>query len=657
MITFLLKKNNKINIDYYISNEGSDSNDGTINNPFATIDKLKTVLVSDKTVAFRCGDVFYGYLYLLNLENITVTSYGVGSNPKIRNAKIYNNFVQNGNIYSIHDESFPSFISETFTINKILKDEEVCKIGRYPKEGWWTQSGGDGGIGHMVDNSHPYDDGYWDACQIVMYPNAWSFERKAINTYINNSFNFYTVSQNYTQKPYFIQNHVNCLSVNNEFAYNCHDKTVYLYSDIAPTSIVVPIVVGNGSNTYSTNNGNTIEIENCNNITIENINFDISTRNHIFLRSTKNIIIKNNKFSNTGLDGIFGYNNHDANIEIYNNIIEDIDNTAIFLDYNSYINIYNNTINRVSIEIGMGWDNGFGITENGCHHSNIYYNNIDTSERAISLGGCGEVNVHHNYINNFGTNTSDVGGIYLGGCSQYNNLNSGYNNIFWKCYINNNIILNGQLNHWTSSIYIDDGNEDHELIGNYTYNASFGLHIKGKRHTVLNNMFIINVTGVSAILLDYYQQSDPFQNNNLVNNTSIIESDTSHSIRSNYTTTNYTCTGNTLSNKYYYPFGNQTYSYFAILNGYSDLAGWKNDDSRIDMNRDLEQIITPSLWTNSIKPKENYLYPIINPTKNIITINSFDLPYVDYIDLLGIDFGTSRIIQPYSSLVLVRKEN
>ncbi|WP_430811946.1 MULTISPECIES: hypothetical protein [unclassified Carboxylicivirga] len=75
--------------DYYISSsEGDDANDGTIDAPFQSLERISQApLKPGNTVNFKCGDRFDGH-FVVNgsgtLENpITITSYGEGNKPII----------------------------------------------------------------------------------------------------------------------------------------------------------------------------------------------------------------------------------------------------------------------------------------------------------------------------------------------------------------------------------------------------------------------------------------------------------------------------------------------------------------------------------------------------------------------------------------------
>ncbi|NIJ44722.1 hypothetical protein FHR24_001161 [Wenyingzhuangia heitensis] len=73
---------------FYISNSGNDENDGTIDQPWNSLDKLSnTLLIPGDTVFFKKGDRFNGH-YVVNgsgdvSKPIVITSYSTGNQPII----------------------------------------------------------------------------------------------------------------------------------------------------------------------------------------------------------------------------------------------------------------------------------------------------------------------------------------------------------------------------------------------------------------------------------------------------------------------------------------------------------------------------------------------------------------------------------------------
>ncbi len=84
--------------NYYVSNTGSDSNDGkSINTPWATLNKVNSsqgIIKSGDVISFKRNNTFYGNIMLPTINSaavpITVTAYGEGKRPVISAYKIGN---------------------------------------------------------------------------------------------------------------------------------------------------------------------------------------------------------------------------------------------------------------------------------------------------------------------------------------------------------------------------------------------------------------------------------------------------------------------------------------------------------------------------------------------------------------------------------------
>jgi hypothetical protein len=87
----------------------------------------------------------------------------------------------------------------------------------------------------------------------------------------------------------------------------------------------------------------------------------------------------------------------------------------------------------------------------------------------------------------------------------------------------------------------------------------------------------------------------------------------------------------------------------------SDNVEW--DGIAFNLTKSNETLLTPSLLTNSSKPKADYVKILTNPSKNSLVVNSASLPFTDYLLLNGEPFRDSQTILSYQALVLVRKEN
>jgi parallel beta-helix repeat protein len=663
MLSFFLNSVD-INIiaDYYVSNTGDDNNSGSIDSPFKSIDKVNSIISSNKTIAFKRGGIYYGSIAKTNLTNIKLVAYGKGPKPILRGAKVVTSGItQNGNIYSYTDNSLPT------EINNIYANGALQVIGIYQPGTYYNFPTS---VAHniLIDTSLSQSDNYWNGCEVVYGANPWANIRIRVNSYLGKEFSFNTTPyyQATTSGRYFIQNHVGCLTANGQYAYNSSTKTVYVYSTVPITELIIPSVTDLFNIDYSDY------------INIDNLNFDICGKNQLFILRTPNLSITNCIFNNSGANAIRLYTCKSSNntINIDNNIINNTQMCGIYTELTSNISITNNTIDKCSYIIGTevsainGEKAGCGIYHGENENSLIKYNTIsNTSTVGISIAFAGNTTIEKNYVHKYGLRNNDLGAIYIA----YNNAY--YTNLVGisrhDVYINNNIInesKNGDsVSFYTSTvnnvvgIYIDDYCDGVTVSGNYIEGAYSGIEVKETNHDIFNNTIILSAGGISRFNSQYgiwgQDYGGTVYDYCMVNNNLLIINDlVSVSL---ILATSISGTHNIFkNNKYYIPFNNQTGNYWNVAGTSYNFYGWTvTDQTRINWDRSGELEISPSIWSNSVKPKTNYLYPIINPTKNIIIITSNDLPYSDYIDLTGIDFGISRTINPYESLILVRKEN
>ncbi|PGN53939.1 hypothetical protein CN978_30010 [Priestia megaterium] len=125
---------------YYVSNTGSDTNNGlTQSTSWATLSKVNSYSASFKsgdTIYFKCNDTFYGQLVLPAGKDITVTSYGQGSKPKISGYKniLGTSWVQHSsNVYKVdltNTSMFTGNIYFTDTNVGFLNIDGVIKGGK-----------------------------------------------------------------------------------------------------------------------------------------------------------------------------------------------------------------------------------------------------------------------------------------------------------------------------------------------------------------------------------------------------------------------------------------------------------------------------------------------------------------------------------------------
>lgn len=642
---------NKQECSIYVSSSiGNDNNNGTSKlTPLKTLNKAISIVKNGQTIGIKANDTIYESISIVNKNNLILRKYGTGANPIILAYKIINGWTNvSGNIWSSTNSNYPLEVRDVyFASTKGI-------LARTPKASFNTATSGT--MLSLTDTNLGLADGYYSGAELVMQLYVWWTKVIRIQTFATNTFNYnigdydsyFTVVNGC---KYFVQNHVNCITTTNEWAYDATTKTVYIYSSGAPSNISIAY--------YST----LLSLNYCNNITIQNIHFVGSSDNIIYINNSSNITIQNNNLEKSGKNGIEAL--FSKNIVIKNDSIVDNNNNGLYFLNCGNVKVINNYVYKSHSIFGTArFENeypelagyvGKGMLFAACNKVEAFYNTISTvGYSGIIFHTSNGVNIHHNYIYDFCKNMSDGGAIYT------NKNNPSYNWLsdypFVSNKINYNVIYRPYtLSSNTNGLYIDDNSSYIEAKNNTIVNCSTGIIIKGDHHLVYNNSVIAGGTANPSYGIWFYRYQPPpmyGDSTNCKNNTVVMQYDNSYPCYGNYITN--IASHNVIdSNKYYFPFGSASTNIYFGANGSTiyTLAQWISN-----WGQSHETIITPSLFANSVKPKTNYLYPILNGTKNNKIINLSDLPYSDYIKLDGTTPSYPITIKPYESLILVRTQ-
>ena len=138
VLTFAFTANAKT---YYVSNSGSDNNDGlTTSSPWRTLAKVSsfTSFVAGDAILFNRDDVFYGSLIINNDGSpgnpITIGAYGSGADPVITGFTTVSGWTNLGsNIWESTNA-----ISAASPVNMVVINGVNTPMGRYPNSGYLT---------------------------------------------------------------------------------------------------------------------------------------------------------------------------------------------------------------------------------------------------------------------------------------------------------------------------------------------------------------------------------------------------------------------------------------------------------------------------------------------------------------------------------------
>lgn len=651
-------------VNIYVSNEGNDpTGNGSQSSPYATLSKVSSVLTNNTNIYLAKGSSFINdKLDLSNKSNINIDSYGTGDAPIITGLKSVSGWTnEGGNIWSKQDNNLPTEIGNVF-IGGVRST-----LGRVVA----TKTATGGSFSTLIDSSLGDTDGYWDNAELFIGNYDWLWYPVRITSYASKTFNFPPMDlsvipsgwqyqyQVINGTSYIIQNHRNCLTTQNQWAYNNSTKTLYIYSTTEPTNVTATY----GDNIIYALNGSIINIK--------NINLIGSTQNSIYFDNCALVNVESNAISYSGMHSIIIENSN--YLFVGDNNISESNTNGIMTDFCNNVKIMDNIIDKCEIIKGyarflpnmFGGQKGEGINVMLSRNAEVLYNKItNCSYDAISIQLSTNYLVQFNEVDTYNINRGDGAGIYnlsflttLGADAwliallgnKYFVRNTGGS-------ILSNIILNGNPSKPSMGIYVDESTSDCEVAYNFISKAVWSIYSHFCMDNNIHDNIIYNIGATTGI---YFNINAADNINNIINN-NLIVNEFNNPI---YVQIIGTSAGkpNTFSNnKYYYPHGTGADAKFAIagITGVDGanlrLSEWKSDDARIDWNRDNETQITPSLWPGSAKPQLNFLIYLTNPAKTVRTVTAGELPYSDYVDMDGVAQTYPFTMQPYTAKVLVR---
>ena len=357
----------------YVSNVGSDSSgNGSVVSPYATLTKVSAVLTDDTKILIAKGSTFINdKLNLSGRSNVFVDSYGGGDAPILTGLKTVTGWTNlGGNIWSHQDDNLPTEITNVFIGGtKVVLARTV---------GWKIATAGSDTT--LTDSSLTDADGYWDNAELVVQYYTWANGISRVSAYASKQFTIPAYYQNvktdyiYPVKvgyKYFIQNHINCLTTQDTWAYNNSTKTLYIYSIAEPSSVTA---------TYG---DDCIYADSARYLTIQNLTINASARCGININETSFIYISNLTFNYSGISSAYIRNSNAVHVNDCSGTDQNAD-FALIQDCES-VTVEDNVIYKCGFISGterylsttsFGGDSGSGIVITYSHNISVRYNTI-----------------------------------------------------------------------------------------------------------------------------------------------------------------------------------------------------------------------------------------------------------------------------------------
>lgn len=524
--------------DYYVSNNGNDSNNGkSPEKAFATIERVNRLkLKPGDNILFEKGGVFFGELVVVNSAEpekpITIAAYGEGNTkPVLTGAVAVKDWVNvKENLYSCVPDK---------PVKQLYSSDNYLTQARLPNQGYFFMDK-DGGRETLIDSELKSINDLVGATVRVQTVN-WQWEIRKIASHDVGQINFDRLLWHPTQKDfgYYLEDKLEFVDQPGEWHYNVQDGRLYLMweGDINQSNIRA-VVAENG-----------IKVANgISNVTIEEL--DIKNYNNAAIdvgEAASGIVLSGNTISNTEVFGI-NLESRCENCEVTGNIIRDIQGRGITTLEPQNCTFVGNKIRRIGMVAGRGFDgvnSGVGIcmenresrdAENRVAAGNnlIAKNRVDsTGYGGIRADGAFNT-IEYNVVRDAVLTMNDGAGIYTWGSNYnyshhsifrknvvvdvYGNTEScaGHHKIICALYMdnysNNSLIEDNVFVCEETGIILNDLSHSHTVRRNKIYGAKTGISysvwrnrikedtIRGNYHVTNNIMYS---TGGDARLIDY----------------------------------------------------------------------------------------------------------------------------------------------------------
>lgn len=405
--------------EYYVSNTGSDSNNGTSEaTPWLTIAKVNSRLFNaGDAILFNSVDSFPGQLTISSSGSasyrLTVGAYGINtSKPKIYGSEVVTGWtLHSGNIYKA--------TVDKIDIKQLFEDGIRVSLARYPKTGFAdiTTANSTTQLTSTEITSQATD--YYKDATLFYRSTAFSLESRTVTASTAQTLTVAAFTNGTIElgRGFFLTNKWTFLTQAGEWYYDNSGNTLYLWcSDgTTPADNVVRV------STYDYG----VTITNKNYITVKDLEILNSGINAVNITNGDYVTIDNNTINNPDLIGVHVPGNTSTYCTITNNTIAGANANAVRV-FSANATISDNTISNIGLK--AGWNkatiadnydnNGTAIFSRNDNHT-INYNRIENiGYDGINFQGL-NTTVKYNYVNGACKVLDDGGGIYCFGSGTY----------------------------------------------------------------------------------------------------------------------------------------------------------------------------------------------------------------------------------------------
>lgn len=637
--------------NYYVSNVGSDSNNGTSTaTPWATLSKVNSgSFVAGDSILFRRGDTFYGSFTTTwsgnSTSSIVFAAYGTGANPIITGFTSVSSWTNMGS--NIWEST--SAVSALSFCNMLTIGGVNTPMGRYPKvtaanKGYLTFQTSSGYTSLTSSDLTGSPD--WSGAEVVIRSQAFHLKRSFVTAQSGSTITFGSIGETMSAgNGFFFQNDIRCCTQQNEWYYNASTGKVRIYSTSQPSNVKLSTVE------------NLITI-NSNYLVFKNIQFTGANSNAIYCWDHSpryhHVKVTNCTFNQNGVTGIYVLINY---LTVRGSTFSDINATAIETSFGANDSILYNTVTKIGLFHGMRNNKTYTMANGTIDCGNVkkwtVFNNKITNVgfNGISCWASDTVHIQYNYVDTFCQVLDDGGGIYT-----YSDTSTmfHYGRIFSNVCLNGIAAIEGStFVHHAHGIYLDQGSGNINVAYNScSNNTGSGLYITsaGYNKVSWNKCFNNSENGLSY----QYFGSTKFipTHDTIANNTFIARTNGSGSLdyqKCLYIyfsdTTKYRAAFHADSNYYSRPYAETSVVFVnaGFPNWVKTLAQWQGFSGK------------------DIHSKKGY--------QTVSTLNDLQFAYNEtiiqksiplsqpMIDIKGTKYTNTITLQPFSSIILLKDYN
>lgn len=625
-------------MNYYVANNGSDSNDGlTPATAWQTLSKVNSsTFNAGDSILLKRGDSWNERLNIASSGSagspIVVGAYGTGVKPLITGLQTLTGFVNtSGNIWTV------TASNAVANLNTVLVDGKIRAKGRYPNAS--AANGGylafQSGTQTSITSSNLTGTPNYTGKECVVRTSSWVLDVVKVASQSSSTLNFSTAL---TYNPttfggtgFFFQNDSSFLDIAGEWCIDSTTNRFQIYSLTDPSGNVQVSTIDTliwlrqknylifDSISFEGANKTAFQLDTSNHITVKNCTINFSGTNAFTGLKSIGTIISNDSIQNS-LNSVAYLRQFDP----YTPTVNTCDSTTIDGNY----------IKNTAVYPGMG------LNAQGRYTAlfvigaatTIKNNTIDSSGYIpIQFNGVNSI-IDSNYVSNFCFVKDDGGGIYtVIGAYIPSDYNIG-------SVIKKNIVVNGvgatsgtNVIHPSACIYLDNYTKGVTVDSNFLYvgNQAALMLNEADSNILTNNTIINNDTYVVKIVGNnsFFPSGNTFKFNKVYSTSPLVY-------------TMYRSFGTTLGDfdSNYYSRPSNEYLSLQLNNKDYNLTDWQRASGK-----DLNSHITPPSISKGVAPLIVY-----NPTLSDSTI--YFTGYKRSLD--GTDYSGSITLPPFSGAIL-----